>query len=783
MLTLKQLNDRSYQNIVDSAKEMIPHIFPQWTDLRAHDPGITFVELFAWLIQMLEEYQNKVTLKNRIKFLKLLGVSIEEPKRATTYVTFDGAENRLLAKGTKIFGEGIVFETCDMVCLKSTKVESVFIYKNSDKKYYKVFGSGQKNNMGYPVFGQKPEIENAMVVGLDNINELSEVSLKINLGPNDWPRNRIKAQEDILPPLVRVSWEYYKDNQWNKFEEVTDETCGFCYSGNIKLGLIEEFSKEYLSGADDKKLYYVRCVLEEGQHEVPPVVHNIYPNAVKANHGDTLSRVYYFSGTGEEELSFEMNEYLAYYGLCEVKVKAQDGFWYIWDEYSDSNTIKNTEKSNLEVYRIDRDSKYMKTTISFGKTTNGRVPAKGYLNIMVTVFDKIFEENREINFERAVPNQIFGLNWANSEDLIYADDFKIQVGNKLPGESKMKWADFERVKDFVNSNGCDRHFVFDYLKREMHFGNNERGAMPGGFGENVIQITSCIIGGGCKGNIKEDWLKYIFEPSYGDLRVKNGSLKLEHGSLKDRYVNSADRFEDFKEKYKGLTKEYTVRNYCAATGGVDGENLEDTEKRMLLDIKEHYRAVTASDYEKLALNTPGLMVARAKALPEFIKGLKNYPEKRLPAQLTVVVVPYGTNKTPMPEKTFMERVRHHLGRCRLITTEIHVVPPTYIGIEVCCTVVVMSHIRFKKDSIVRKLDEFINPLSSKEYTGWLFGGAVRKGDIISKLNEIEGVEYVKDLQLYANGEEIRIDKTGDIYIPPYALAYLKSHDIEIISNE
>ena len=43
------LDDRSYQQLRDELVQRIPIYAPEWTDHNASDPGITLVELFAYL--------------------------------------------------------------------------------------------------------------------------------------------------------------------------------------------------------------------------------------------------------------------------------------------------------------------------------------------------------------------------------------------------------------------------------------------------------------------------------------------------------------------------------------------------------------------------------------------------------------------------------------------------------------------------------------------------------------------------------------------------------------
>ena len=82
------LDDRHFQDIVDQVKSMIPRYCPEWTDHNVSDPGVTLIELFAWMTDMLLYRVNQVPDKSYIKFLELIGVRLESPRAARGPVTF-----------------------------------------------------------------------------------------------------------------------------------------------------------------------------------------------------------------------------------------------------------------------------------------------------------------------------------------------------------------------------------------------------------------------------------------------------------------------------------------------------------------------------------------------------------------------------------------------------------------------------------------------------------------------------------------------------------------------
>jgi len=71
-LQTPNLDDRRYNDLVAEALANIPVYSPEWSNYNPYDPGITLIELFAYLGDMLLYRLNRVTDANVRKFLKLL---------------------------------------------------------------------------------------------------------------------------------------------------------------------------------------------------------------------------------------------------------------------------------------------------------------------------------------------------------------------------------------------------------------------------------------------------------------------------------------------------------------------------------------------------------------------------------------------------------------------------------------------------------------------------------------------------------------------------------------
>ncbi len=66
------LDDHDYAELLEEARALIPSLAPQWTNHNPSDPGITLIELFAWLTEMLIYRVNRLPDENTRAFLRLL---------------------------------------------------------------------------------------------------------------------------------------------------------------------------------------------------------------------------------------------------------------------------------------------------------------------------------------------------------------------------------------------------------------------------------------------------------------------------------------------------------------------------------------------------------------------------------------------------------------------------------------------------------------------------------------------------------------------------------------
>lgn len=88
------LDDRRYDDILREARALIPQYCPEWTNLSDADPGMTLVQLFAWMTEMIIFRLNQVPDKTYIHFLNFIGEDRRPALPAQVLLTFSAKSDR-----------------------------------------------------------------------------------------------------------------------------------------------------------------------------------------------------------------------------------------------------------------------------------------------------------------------------------------------------------------------------------------------------------------------------------------------------------------------------------------------------------------------------------------------------------------------------------------------------------------------------------------------------------------------------------------------------------------
>lgn len=130
-LQVPQLDDRTFAQLVAEAKARIPVHTPEWTNFNDSDPGMTLVQLFAFMTENLLYRSNRIPEANRLKFLTLLGIGLQPATPGRGLVQFNADRGPLQAHpldaGLEVRAGKTPFRTRTALCI--LPVSAAVFYK------------------------------------------------------------------------------------------------------------------------------------------------------------------------------------------------------------------------------------------------------------------------------------------------------------------------------------------------------------------------------------------------------------------------------------------------------------------------------------------------------------------------------------------------------------------------------------------------------------------------------------------------------------------------------
>ncbi|MCB0006428.1 MAG: putative baseplate assembly protein [Anaerolineales bacterium] len=246
-LPAPRLDDRHFQDIVDEAKKRIPHYCEEWTDHNVSDPGVTLIELFAWMTDMILYRLNQVPDRHYIKFMEMLGIRLREPVPARAPVTFwlsaPQETKALIPAGTEVASTqteneaSIVFTTDENFIVHPADLTAVITRvatREPGKKQYNThnlrrLASGFE---GFEIYSRVPQIDDALYFGFKE--DMSHHLIGLDL---DYDQAGGAGIDPTLPPYTWEASSAQKGIRWEPCELEMDTTKGMNSAGRIMLHL------------------------------------------------------------------------------------------------------------------------------------------------------------------------------------------------------------------------------------------------------------------------------------------------------------------------------------------------------------------------------------------------------------------------------------------------------------------------------------------------------------------------------------------------------------------
>lgn len=680
------LDDRRFDDLVEDLIARIPAHTPEWTNPRLGDPGRTLIELFAWLGDALLYRVNLIPERQRLVFLKLLGMPLRPALPAQGIVSLGYAQPTTLSATTLVPG-GRITGAVPFEMLQETTVlpvsGEVYIKRSlSDAdaarmgeviqgltRIHRISGQAHAYEASAIFSGGRAEPDGVDVFA-DSADRALWIALLAPVAPKPEEQDTVNAAaraslgggDAAIPPLlsmgvvpalkmpelfeqvdtpapVPVLWEITtrgrgpNDTDYLTLDPLpgTDTTGGLSRPGTLRLPLPDE-SFIWAPSND------VGVNPRAGVGDVPPRL----DDTAKA------SRL-----------------------LAWLRLRPKPG----------------SEVASLPLAWLGINA----TAVDQRQTLAGHV-----LGVSTGTADQVFQ----------LP--------LGSVD---SDSLKLEV--EEPGRGYQPWYrvdDLSAISADANVAREARAFQLDAEAGTLRFGDGVRGRIPER--QMRVRMASGRFGGGRAGN-------------------------LPAGSLAEISPKTLDNRPAPPLK---------VWQPLPTTGGDDAETLALAERRIPAVLRHRDRAVTALDYQRIALDTPALEVGRVEVLPRFKPRDRRFDVPGVVTVLALPQKPLSGAPNPRPDRPFIERVFSHVSARTPLSTELYVIGCEYVPMGLAAGVAIRDG--FSRDKVLFDVREAIKrmlwplPPGGLEEKGWPLGRSVRERELEVDISRVPGVLEVSGINLF-----------------------------------
>lgn len=677
-------DSRSYREILNEALARIPSHNPEWTNFNDSDPGITLLQLFAFMSENIIYRANLIPERNRKKFLRLLGIPMQGAEAAQGLVAFNKAAGDLdvvnLTADQLLYSGNTPFRTEH--ALQVLPIEAKLYYKtplSEEKKaevenlYQRLYASYNKPQQKLEFYETKlfsPAKSGSTLAAIDIGTQTVDGSLWIAL---------LTRENDTV-------------------EDARDALAGKVLSLGIMPALAENGCALYPRGPS-------------ASGERPTLIFE------RPNSDNSVAAYARLKPRTDVDL-------LAQPGVVELELPEANALKY-WDDLDPLETGVGDYPPSLE------DSDDQKRLITWIRIRSPEVSAGSQtgsrqLNIPLSwvginnakVIQRAHVESEQLSVGTGEPDQTAKLSntpvilksielrvngelWQQVDDLAVAAAEVPQRSPRFASESLMD----------TQKNNVVAVYTIDRESGEIHFGDGLHGKRPP---KGASIQANYDHGGGRQGSV-------------GIGAINRASLRNAQG--------------------------VKVTNPVPTWGGEEGESVAQAEKRIPNTIRHRERLVSSQDFEEITWTTPGVDIGRIDVLPLI------HPE--LPLQnsygvVTLLVIPRNDPiqpEAPRPDSLFLDTICEYLEPRRILTTELHILGPTYVPIWVSISVEVIATFSagLVLDAVRQEILRFLSPLQGGyESNGWPLNKAVEAPEISAAATRVNGVAKVN--QIYIGGD-------------------------------
>lgn len=604
MLQIPQLNDISFEQILQGAVHKIPMLTDEWTDFNRHDPGITTLEVYAWLTDMLNTYMNATGKIHVLKYMKLLGIEEIPAGAATAWVCLEtGGEEMDIPIGFPVYAGNKCFLSNEFVRLSANRFCSL-IYQGRNEICDLTAFAGEDGSYASVLedIGQK-EVREALYFGFEH-SFTGENRLFITV------RDHLERQD--IPVdfyLTRLNFYVYDGTRWVPVQIVRDETRGLLRSG--VLTFYTEHRAEQYREEGIPEGYYLKAVPESNDYDIPPEIGKCFLNPVRMIQKQELC------STISLYVSRDRSSYTVPYYISEDTCISPA----LWEEEMRAYRVIHLPG---EVPAMEFDLNETRTEITFQKD---QLPGQaGVLELLLT--DAGFEASRDLGVTDGCAGQ----------ELEFAMEglYELELLLEYSRDGQIYYTHWSRISDLDRAGCEDQVFYLDQEKNCIRFGDGVHGQVPDQGCR--VKIRYCSISEYEQGNVRAGEIRQIRDKHYQMIQASNAAMAAG-GRGEDTLEKMQERFE---QRILEQNRVVSPEDYEAMVKHIPGLMIRGAK---IVSAKEYTRihGLTYRPYDTYLVVCQENMHHGDRLSPRYEQYIRDYLEqyRLLNTRIRIVPPSYG----------------------------------------------------------------------------------------------------------------------------------------------
>lgn len=293
---------QTWRETVERLREQIVRLDPEWTDHNPHDPGITILEMMAWMQQNQLYHAEQIGEEHRRKYGKLLGIERQMRRPGRTLVTVQSEEAVYLEAGTRFYADGICFESREGQVAAERIFQRMETFGADTRTVLEGEWMWEGKGIHLLPFGENPRAGSGFEIKLrGSLEPGKRHRLFMKTGPAYENRRKNVVDEEAYDghgyyPLAEIRMEYLTGTGWQAVDVERDETYGMVQDGSICFSLGVPMRQED---------YRLRFLLERSDYLWAPCITRMSLAMVEVWQQETVKGTVEFFGKGLPRQKFD----------------------------------------------------------------------------------------------------------------------------------------------------------------------------------------------------------------------------------------------------------------------------------------------------------------------------------------------------------------------------------------------------------------------------------------------------------------------------------------------